>query len=87
MDDEHNNQNNDSENEDNIQLSIASLQQLTSLETETLAAEIHLLGQLRDRLSPAARFAPKIQTKFGGHISKWKGVRTIGVFARRFPLR
>jgi hypothetical protein len=62
--DEHNNQNEEIESEDNIQLSIASLHQLTSLESETLAAEIHLLGQLRDRISPAARFAPKIQTKF-----------------------
>ena len=62
--DEHSHQKKDEEAKGNIQLSIASLQQLTSLETETLAAEIHLLGQMRDRLSPTARFADKILTKY-----------------------
>lgn len=64
MSDEYNNQNKEEQARGNIQLSIASLQQLSSLETDTLAAEIHLLGQMRDRLSPTARFADKIQTKY-----------------------
>jgi hypothetical protein len=46
------------------QLSVASLHELSALETETLAAEIHLLGQLRDRISPAARYADKIPIKY-----------------------
>jgi hypothetical protein len=62
--DEHNNKKKEEEAKGNIQLSIVSLQQLSSLETETLAAEIHLLGQMRDRLSPTARFADKILTKY-----------------------
>ena len=64
MSDEHHNQKKDEKAKGGIQLSIASLHQLSSLETDTLAAEIHLLGQMRDRLSPAARFADKIQTKY-----------------------
>src|SRR4051812_5827756 len=61
---EHEDEIKDNDTEDNIQLSMASLHQLSSLETVTLAAEIHLLGQLRDRLSPAARYAEKIQSKY-----------------------
>lgn len=52
------------DDKENVQFSIASLHQLSSLETETLSTEIHLLGQLRDRLSPAARYAGNIQTKY-----------------------
>jgi hypothetical protein len=47
-----------------IKTSIASLHQLSHLESETLSTEIHLLGQLRDRLSPAARYAGHIQIKY-----------------------
>jgi len=61
---ENDNQRDDNDKKDNIQTSIVSLHRLSSLETETLAAEIHLLGQLRDRLSPAARYAGKVQTKY-----------------------
>jgi hypothetical protein len=50
--------------EENVQHAVASLQELSALETETLAAEINLLGLLRDRLSPAARYSDKIQTKY-----------------------
>jgi hypothetical protein len=50
--------------EDDIQVSITSLHRLSHLETETLSTEVHLLGQLRDRLSLAARYAGQIQTKF-----------------------
>ena len=49
---------------DSVHFSVASLHELSALESETLAAEIHLLGQLRDRISPAARYADKIQTKY-----------------------
>jgi hypothetical protein len=62
--DEINNLKKEEEAKGNIQLSIASLHQLSSLETDTLSAEIHLLGQMRDRLSQAARFADKIPTKY-----------------------
>jgi hypothetical protein len=62
--DEPNSLEKDNEVEAKLQRSIASIHQLSSLESETLLAEIHLLGQLRDRLSPAARFAAKIQTKY-----------------------
>ena len=64
MSDEPNNQDKNDEKEESVHLSIASLHDLSLLETETLASEIHLLGQLRDRLSPAARYADKIQTKY-----------------------
>jgi hypothetical protein len=64
MSDEPDNLKLDSETEAKLQKSIVSIHQLSSLESETLLAEISLLGQLRDRLSPAARFAAKIQTKF-----------------------
>jgi len=47
-----------------IKTSIASLNQLSHLESETLSTEIHLLGQLRDRLSAAARYAGHIQIKY-----------------------
>jgi len=52
------------EPQENVHLSVVSLHELSALETETLAAEIHLLGQLRDRISPAGRYADKIPTKF-----------------------
>ena len=53
-----------SHHSESVHLAVTSLHQLSALETETLAAEIHLLGQLRDRISPAARFADKIQIKY-----------------------
>ena len=49
---------------DSVHFAVASLHQLSALETETLAAEIHLLGQLRDRISPAARYADRIEIKY-----------------------
>ena len=52
------------EPQESVRMSVVSLHELSALETETLAAEIHLLGQLRDRISPAARFADKIPTKY-----------------------
>lgn len=50
--------------EDNVHRAVSSLRELASLETETLAAEINLLGVLRDRISPAARYGGPIQIKF-----------------------
>ncbi len=70
MDDEQNKEIQDISEEEitdaqkSAQLSVSSLHELSALETETLAAEIHLLGQLRDRISPAARYADKIPTKY-----------------------
>ena len=64
MGDEYENQHKKSGAEDDIRLSVASLHQLSYLETKTLSTEIHLLGQLRDRLSPAARYAGHIQIKY-----------------------
>lgn len=52
------------EAQENAEISVLSLHELSALESETLAAEIHLLGQLRDRISPAARYADKIPTKY-----------------------
>ena len=43
---------------------IYSLQELSALETQTLATEINLLGLLRDRISPAALNGDKIQIKY-----------------------
>ena len=74
MPDELNNKNKTESKDEksNVQLSMASLHQLSSLETETLSTEIHLLGQLRDRLSPAARYADHIQIKYRRLQHKWK---------------
>jgi hypothetical protein len=47
-----------------VNQAVASLQKLSALESETLAAEINLLGMLRDRLSPAAHYSDKIQTRY-----------------------
>jgi hypothetical protein len=52
-----------SSSEENAKNAVASLQKLSALESETLAAEINLLGVLRDKLSPAARYGEKIQIK------------------------
>jgi hypothetical protein len=52
------------EAQETVQISVVSLHELSALESETLAAEIHLLGQLRDRISPAARYADKIPTRY-----------------------
>ena len=52
------------DSQESAQISVVSLHELSALESETLAAEIHLLGQLRDRISPAARYADKIPTKY-----------------------
>lgn len=64
MRDDFDNPNKADSDTDDIQESVASLHQLSYLESETLATEIHLLGQLRDRISSAARFAGPIQIKF-----------------------
>ena len=50
--------------EDNVHRAVASLRELASLETETLAAEINLLGVLRDRIASAARYGDPIPIKF-----------------------
>ena len=50
--------------EDNVHRAVSSLRELASLETETLAAEINLLGVLRDRISPAARYGDQVPIKF-----------------------
>ena len=61
------------ETQESAQISVVSLHELSALETETLAAEIHLLGQLRDRISPAARFADRIPTKYRRTSHKTEG--------------
>jgi hypothetical protein len=47
-----------------VQRAISALRELTSLETQTLVAEMNLIGLLRDRISAAARYGDTIQTEF-----------------------
>lgn len=49
---------------ENIQSAVSALQELASLESQTLAAEINALGLLRERISPAARYGEKIQIRY-----------------------
>ena len=58
------NENSAENEEDVVRKAVYSLQELTVLETQTLATEINLLGLLRDRISPAARYGDKIQIKY-----------------------
>ena len=47
-----------------LQRAISALRELTALETQTLVAEMNLMGLLRDRISSAARYGDTIQTEF-----------------------
>jgi len=47
-----------------VQRAISALRELTALETQTLVAEMNLIGLLRDRISSAARYGDTIQTEF-----------------------
>jgi hypothetical protein len=47
-----------------VQRAISALRELTALETQTLVAEMNLMGLLRDRISSAARYGDTIQTEF-----------------------
>lgn len=49
---------------DNIQGAVSALQELASLETQTLTAEINIFGLLRERISPAARYGEKVQIRY-----------------------
>ena len=49
---------------ENIQGAVSALQELASLETQTLTAEINIFGLLRERISPAARYGEKVQIRY-----------------------
>ncbi len=50
--------------ETDLQTALVSFRDLASLETQTVASEMNLIGLLRDRLSPAARYGDPIQTRY-----------------------
>jgi hypothetical protein len=50
--------------ETDLQAALVSFRDLASLETQTVASEMNLIGLLRDRLSPAARYGEPIQTRY-----------------------
>ncbi len=50
--------------EDKVPGSVLSIQEIVTLEAQTLAAEINLLGRLRDRMAPAARYGQQIPIKY-----------------------
>lgn len=60
-------------NPDDLQGVVESLHGLASFEAQTLAAEIKMLGQLRDRISPAARYGDPIQVRY--HRLNYKTTR------------
>ncbi len=65
---------------------VSSLQELASMETQTLAAEINILGLLRDRISPAAKFGDKIQIRYSRiHFKTEREAEQSGYLTEGFP--
>jgi hypothetical protein len=65
---------------------VSSLHELASLETQTLAAEINILGLLRERISPAAKFGDKIQIRYHRlHYKTEREVEQSGYLTEGFP--
>lgn len=65
---------------------VSALQELASMETQTLAAEINILGLLRDRISPAAKFGDKIQIRYSRlHFKTEREAEQSGYLTEGFP--
>ena len=74
------------EKEDILQGLAASVEELAILESQTLAAEVNLIGMLRERMSPAARHGGTIQIAYRRlHYKTEQEVEELGYLTEGSP--